>query len=287
MIKRVLKRIVTESDTLSSVRRRISVYKERKTIAVLQKDYFASEYPEKIRNLKDIHKGERCFVIGNGPSLNPQDLNLIKGEYSFGTNLVWIIYDKTEWRPTYYLCQDWKCLKTVRENANELPGTKLIGYAASRMQDISIPDAICYLQDKIPVLSRSNDMPMTYECDKCVVDGASVTISAIQFAVYMGFSEIYLLGCDNNYRYNLDKNKRLSVNEELKDSHFDERYEKIANKVNNGEITAMHDFEMTDIAFKALRKSADARGVKIINATRGGKLEVFERKSLEEVLHLP
>ena len=36
-----------------------------------------------IRKFKDIHAGERCVIIGNGPSLRDTDLSLLRDEYTF------------------------------------------------------------------------------------------------------------------------------------------------------------------------------------------------------------
>lgn len=37
---------------------------------------------ENLKKYKNIHKGKRVFLIGNGPSLAQTDLDLIKDEYS-------------------------------------------------------------------------------------------------------------------------------------------------------------------------------------------------------------
>ena len=37
---------------------------------------------------KDIHKGQRCFIVGNGPSLNDEDLSLLENEYVFTVNKI-------------------------------------------------------------------------------------------------------------------------------------------------------------------------------------------------------
>ena len=58
---------------------------------------------ENLLKYKDIHLDKRCFVIGNGPSLNKTNLDLIKDEYSIAMNRISMIYSKTEWRPSYYL----------------------------------------------------------------------------------------------------------------------------------------------------------------------------------------
>ena len=45
----------------------------------------------------------RCFVIGNGISLLPEDLDLIAGKPSYACNRISMIYKKTDWRPTVYV----------------------------------------------------------------------------------------------------------------------------------------------------------------------------------------
>lgn len=60
----------------------------------------------RLERLKDSHKGERCFLIGNGPSLTGEDLHLLKDEYTFGTNMVYKIFDKTDWRPSFHCVSD-------------------------------------------------------------------------------------------------------------------------------------------------------------------------------------
>ena len=51
---------------------------------------FLNDNERRIAALKDIHKGERCFIIGNGPSLNKLDLSKIKDEYTFGVNAIYL-----------------------------------------------------------------------------------------------------------------------------------------------------------------------------------------------------
>ncbi len=68
--------------------------------------YIRSEDSNKLKGYKNIHSGERCFVIGNGPSLTPEDLDKLKNEYSFASNHIYKIFDRTNWRPTYYVSVD-------------------------------------------------------------------------------------------------------------------------------------------------------------------------------------
>ena len=89
----------------------------------------------------------------------------------------------------------------------------------------------------------------------------------------MGFKEIYLLGVDHSYSTELDENGNLLKNENVRD-HFSD----------NDKIENVPQTFKSALAYKAAKEYAEKHGIKIYNATRGGKLEVFERKTLEEVL---
>ena len=55
-----------------------------------------------LKELKDKYKGQRCFIIGNGPSLTVSDLESLKDEVTFASNRIFKIFDETDWRPDYY-----------------------------------------------------------------------------------------------------------------------------------------------------------------------------------------
>ena len=42
--------------------------------------------------LKDTHKGQRAFIIGNGPSLKQTDLTKLKNEFTFGMNRIYLMF---------------------------------------------------------------------------------------------------------------------------------------------------------------------------------------------------
>ena len=45
-------------------------------------------------NYKDKHKGQRAFMIANGPSLSETKLDLLKNEVTFAMNRVPLIYEQ-------------------------------------------------------------------------------------------------------------------------------------------------------------------------------------------------
>ena len=61
------------------------------------------ESSNKIIQFKDKHKGQRCVIIGNGPSLNKMDLSFLKQEICFGMNKIYLGFEKWNFIPKYYV----------------------------------------------------------------------------------------------------------------------------------------------------------------------------------------
>ena len=72
--------------------------------------YFLSQ---KLVKYKNKYNGERCFIIGNGPSLTVHDLEKLESEYTFATNRIYHVYAKTDWRPSFYCIQDFILIQEI------------------------------------------------------------------------------------------------------------------------------------------------------------------------------
>lgn len=220
---------------------------------------------------KDAYKGKCCFIIGNGPSLNCNDLDKLKSEICFGTNAIYELFDKTEWRPSFYCVWDQRFLLQYIDKISELVNlNKIIGIHEISKNPI-INDA-AYLriesEDFYPSLpSFSSDIT------KCVYEGNSVLYMCMQIAAYMGFSTIYLLGVDHNYSVNLLPDGTIEHNYGVK-NHF---------SGSNDEVSVLPQLNKVTLAFKSAKNYTDLHGIKVYNATRGGKLEVFERVDFDSL----
>lgn len=223
----------------------------------------------KLREVKDIYKGKRCFILGTGPSLTIDDLNKIKNEISFGTNTILKIFDKTDWRPNYYCIIDPNTYNNLEEEIKKRKIENLF-YPNNRIRNNNVFGR-CFALDHSNIWKMC--MPRVFkftkfsdDIERKIYDGASVIYAAIQIAVYMGFKEIYLLGVDCNYSKN---NTRHAKGMEY--SNYNYKWTK---------DTALSMIE----GFKVAKRYADKNNIKIYNATRGGMLEVFERVNLDEVV---
>lgn len=231
-----------------------------------------------LQTLRGIHKGKRCFVIGNGPSLRASDLDMLQGEYTFAANRIFKIFDQTSWRPTYYLSIDDKVLQDAKKELLELD-----------LGQMFLNNKCCPIQAPTNRLTRIYHGALTmivdqylYECDSMYIsedvsnhfcDGQTVTFDAIQLAIYMGFKEIYLIGVDHNYSRIVTASGKVQVDQTVQD-YFDNK------KYDNSYPANLH---ASQYAYIIAKEYCDTHGIRIRNATRGGKLEVFERVNFDDL----
>ena len=160
----------------------------------------------KMMDYKNIHNGQRCFIVATGPSLKVEDVEKLTGEHTFSMNSIVKMFDKTSWRPTYYGIQDER-VYSVLCNDKYFSDMKNIFVADYVFEKLGIDmtnsgDYIIYPFDLLDHYYYKRTTFRTKFSDNaydCVYDGGTVTYSMMQIAAYMGFKEIYLLGCDCDY----------------------------------------------------------------------------------------
>ncbi|MBR1391652.1 MAG: DUF115 domain-containing protein [Lachnospiraceae bacterium] len=160
---------------------------------------------KRLEALKDTHLGEKCFVIGNGPSLRAEDLDKLKekGIFCFAAKGIYNIFDETDWRPDIWGASDLEYVRLKKEDINCLEGfPKLVCVQTYTKLGILLKDVIYY-----PFI-QAERTPRFFNRD--ILRGihfyGTITAKLINIAIYMGFSEIYLLGCDNSSPVKKDEN---------------------------------------------------------------------------------
>ncbi len=229
-----------------------------------------------VRKYKNFYEGRRCFIIGNGPSLTVRDLDKIKnaGEISIASNSIYKLYDKTEWRPTIYTISDgWEIKNALKEISELKPELKITAMSAlGRVYNVD--NAI--LLKLIDKDEKEEKVLFSDDISKCVHDGGTITYVSIQCAVYLGFKEIILLGVDHSFAKERTKDG-LKINSGVT-NHFQNYLTDRAKEIGIiDEEYVVFPVDFATMAFEKAKEYADSHGIKILNATRGGKLEVFER----------
>lgn len=227
---------------------------------------------ENLKMLKGSKRGERCFIIGNGPSLKAADLDRLIGEDCFAANRLFKIYPSTVWRPTYYTIVDWH---GIGQDTSASLGADILflGDYYWRKYKPHGDNIIVFYGNRL-LNTKLESFRFSEDIARQIYLGATVTFVNLQIACYMGYDEIYLLGVDHNYAYVIDASGKVVRNEETAKSHFfkDKQSE-----------TVYADVEGMTNAYLTASKYAGSHGIKIYNATRGGKLEVFKRVDFDSL----
>jgi len=238
--------------------------------------YF-SNYDSFLDKIHNMYDGQRCFIIATGPSLNRTNLSLIKDEISFGVNTFFRGTDKFGIHPKFWVVSDSKVFKQNYKELSKVDTTLFLGGGAA-IDFCENYNKYSKIFKKLPTLLRRKGA--LYDHKKIFSNvkygthyGESVTILALQIAFHMGFKEVYLAGADCNYSGN-------------KIHHFDgEKYDFQYDGSEGEDFKKKEAKHWSEVftAYEICKKAYEKDKRKIYNATFGGKLEIFERKSLDKL----
>ena len=235
-----------------------------------------SENEKEFATFKNKHFGKRCFIIGNGPSLRIEDLEKLSGEITFAANKIYLAFEKTSWRPTYYAVTDALVAKQNFHEINSLSEfTKFFPCHALTLWGTPFNDAIFfrynYYDKRYPKPPRFALNPLHK-----IYAGRTVLYVLIQICCFMGIREIILLGVDFHFSEPAKKNGRIFISEG-ESNHFHPNYRQ------PGEKWIEPKLYQQKKVFTEAGRVVEKLGGQIFNATRGGKLEVFPRVEFEKL----
>lgn len=222
----------------------------------------------RLQAFKDIHKGESCFIVGLGPSLRAEDLTKIHeaGVKSISMNAISFIFDKTPWRPTYFATGDVEAFDDG--SLANIDGLSLkYNFFADVFEDFWKNNTSQKTLKFHPERNVNRREPVRFSDDisHVIRFGGTITYVCMQIALYMGFSNIYLIGVDG-----FDPTRK------------DGLYRNFYSRPN--EYTGGSGYiSMVYPAYRVARQYAEAHGQQILNATRGGYLDMFERVDFDSL----
>jgi hypothetical protein len=224
----------------------------------------------KLRSLKNRHRGQRIFIIGNGPSLMKTNIRRLKNEVTIGCNGIFLMFDEMGFLPTYYTVEDTLVAEDRAEKINMIKGTiKVFPYDLRYCLNPDSDTIFINFQRRYGGFPKFSSF-----FEKRVYWGGTVTYLNLQLAYYLGAREIYLIGIDHNYNppSTGDIQQGTVITSHSQDpNHFHPGY--------FGPGFRYHDPmpERMERAYRKAREFSEKNGIAVYNATEGGKLEVFER----------
>lgn len=228
---------------------------------------------------KNRYNGQRCFILGNGPSLKKIDLRMFKNEYTFVVNHFFLHKNYKTIHPKFYSVIDPRFAKNDQF-------TKKFNKSLTKKIH---KDTLFFLPIESLFLNNSNEFNKIHKAylamdhqfnenlnfnlkiDKPIPYLMNVILSCLIPAIYLGFKEIYLLGCEHDWcKYKTNENW--------------EYFYKFKNKYNpNMFVPYERKLREAAILFQAYRliKKVSPK-VKIYNCTPNSYLDVFEYKPLSK-----
>ncbi len=216
--------------------------------------------------LKDIHKGKRAFIIGNGPSLKQTDLTKLKNEFTFGMNRFYVFFPELGFTTTYFCSINDLVIEQFADDILTLPMPKFLAWRSHRHFSPQLPVS------QIPtfVYTTYTGPRMADDVTGRVWEGATVTNFALQIAFHMGFEKVILIGVDHNFSSKGDANKTV-VSEGDDPNHF------MPNYFGKGVKWQLPDLDTSEVGYIMARDAYRKAGREIVDATVGGKLTVFPK----------
>lgn len=237
-----------------------------------------SKSDRQILSLKNTAKENCCFIIGNGPSLDAADLDVLKDHPCFASNKIFLIFGKTDWRPTYFAISDEIVYKReLRRICQEQLGVKLVRKTLNRE---NVEGFIKFRTKYVP-LQRGGSTFQTNPL-RGFYDGGTICFHMIQIAYFIGYRKMFLLGVDFNYGQSKVNNPKVDVLTQVRPKescdHFSKDYYQI------GENWIPPDLEQQGLAFDNADNFLRKNGGFLKNASRRTALTRIERVGLEEAL---
>ncbi len=254
--------------------------------------------------LKDSHKGQRAFIIGNGPSLKQTDLSKLKGEITFGMNRIYLMFPEMGFSTTYLSVVNDLVIEQTASDLAALQIPKFLTWRSRRFfqnllpsqppasniqpptSDLQPPTSdlqppASSLQP--PTFSLPTFLYTTYDSPRFsrdvsgrIWEGATVTYVTMQLAFHMGFDEVIIIGVDHNYETKGKPNTTITSTGD-DPNHFSGAY------FGKGFRWQLPDLETSEMAYRLARQAYESAGRRIVDATVGGKLTIFEKVAYDSL----
>jgi hypothetical protein len=218
---------------------------------------------------RDRYRGKRCFIVGNGPSLRNTNLSKLEGEFTFGMNRIYLAFEAYDFMTSCLVSVNDLVLEQCHQEIQVLDIPKFITWRARRFFDAGERTLFLDTDYTLPEEFNGNATGRLYE-------GFTVTYVCLQLAYFMGFSQAILVGVDHNFATKGPANA-VVTSEGDDPNHFSAQY------FGKGFRWQLPDLEGSERAYWMAKDAYKADGRQVLDATVGGKLEVFTKVNYDDL----
>lgn len=221
--------------------------------------------------LRDAHAGKPCVVIGNGPSMRGFDLSRIAGLHAFCLNRGYLMWNEQGLTPDFVVAVN---PLVIGQFAAGLQAAGRLRFAPWLLRgNFDAAD------DDLVFFEERWDRAFLTDARDGVASLATVTNTALQLAWHMGFSTVVLLGIDHRFAAaGRGRPNELVVQDRDDVDHFRPDY------FAPGTRWHLPDLAASEAGYALARRAFEGAGRRIVNATPGTGLDIFEKADLAAVL---
>ena len=244
-----------------------------------QKEYYEwyLTHSKRLQKFRSIHKGESCFIIGNGPSLNKMDLTPLQKVHTFGLNKIYLMFERVDLNLSYHVSVNPLVIEQSVNNFTSLSCPSFLSFKSfcfyRKQQEgrFRVPDNLYFLL-------TGGSCYFSPDIIQTINEGFTVTYVAMQIAFSMGFKQVFLIGVDHSFKaVGKPNEKQVLQGDDL--NHFSPNY--FANKE-----WQLPDLEGSELSYRMAKFQYERAGRKIYDATVDGKLDIFPKISYEKALEM-
>lgn len=216
----------------------------------------------KLNQLRGSHQGERCVIIGNGPSLKNTDLTRLKEVFTIGMNRFYMAFEELGFATSLLLTVNDLVIEQCAQDLRQLPIPTFVSWRGRKYIQPSANLHYLYTSYILPRFSG--------DATGRLWEGATVTFVAMQLAYFMGFKQVILIGVDHNFTTKGTPNTTV-VSTGDDPNHFNPAY------FGKGFRWQLPDLETSEIGYSMAKTAYENSGREILDATVGGKLTIFPK----------
>ena len=222
----------------------------------------------RLRYFHSRYEGKRCFIVGNGPSLNRTDLTKLRDEYTFGMNRIFLMFEELGFATTFFVSMNDLVIEQSVNDIRNLEIPKFVNWRARKW--LEPQDNLYYLYATYagPIFAK--------DARHRLWEGATVTYVSLQLAYFFGFSEVILIGVDHSFATKGEPNATI-VSEGDDPNHFHPKY------FGKGFRWQLPDLETSEFAYSMAKQAYEKAGRRVLDATVGGKLNIFPKVDYESL----
>lgn len=216
----------------------------------------------RLAELENSKRGERCFILGNGPSLSNTDLTKLRHENTIGMNRIYLLFPELGFSTTYFLSVNDLVIEQCAADIQALRMPRFVSWRARRWLKPEDDLFFLYTTYTGPKFARNAGGRLW--------EGATVTNVALQLAFFLGFEKVILIGVDHNFATKGKPNTTV-ISQGDDPNHFSPAY------FGKGFRWQLPDLETSERGYRLARETYQNAGRQVLDATIGGKLEIFPK----------